>query len=229
MSVTPSTKVREVGPQQPARRLISRPFSAAHILIAVVVILAFVLNLLVLQDRSATTLIAVADSPLAAGSTVDPTDLRLIPVDSGFEALPDLITEEELARLDDWVLSRAVPAGGLLDWSALVESGSSSGLRSMSLPVPIEHAAGGSLVAGDRIDVIAIVDDSAVFVATDLEVLSVSEASASAIGSISGYHVVVGVEAEQALDLAGAMDAGSIEVVRSTGVEKFGDRGRDDS
>jgi Flp pilus assembly protein CpaB len=193
-------------------------------LIAVVVILAFVLNLLVLQDRSATTLVAVANRPLAAGSTIDPTDLRLVPVDSGFEALPELITEEELARFDGWVLSRAIPTGGVLDSSALVEPGSSSGLRSMSLPVEIEHAAGGSLVAGDRVDVISVVEGSALFVATDIEVLSVSETSSSAIGSISAYHVVVSVEGDQALELAVALDAGSVEVVRSTGAEEIGER-----
>lgn len=223
MTVRPSTNVREAGSPQPARRRIGRPLSAAHILIAVVVILAFVLNLLVLQDRSAITLVAVANSPLTAGSTIDPSDLRLVPVDSGFEALPELITEEELARLDGWVLSRAIPAGGVLDSSALVEPGSSSGLRSMSLPVDIEHAAGGSLVGGDRVDVISVVEGGALFVATDLEVLSVSETSSSAIGSISAYHVVVSVEADQALDLAVALDAGSVEVVRSTGAEEIGE------
>lgn len=224
MTVTPSTKVREAGPQQPARRRLGRPLSAAHILIAVVVILAFVLNLLVLQDRSATTLVAVADEPLAAGSIVDIAQLRLVPVDAGFEGLSELITDEELARFDGWVLSRSVPSGGLLDATALVEPGSNSGLRSMSLPVPVEHAAGGTLVAGDRVDVIWVVDGNARYVASDLEVISVAETSTSAISSISGYHIVVQVEADEALDLAGALDAGSVEIVRSTGAGEIGER-----
>ncbi|HEX6299840.1 MAG TPA: SAF domain-containing protein [Acidimicrobiia bacterium] len=227
MTVTPSTKVREVGSQKPARRRIGRPLSAAHIVIAVVVILAFVLNLLVLQDRGATTLVAIADEPLAAGSTLNADDLSLVPVDSDFEGLPELVTEDELGQLDGWVLSRGIPAGGLLDTSALIEGGSDSGLRSMSLPVPIEHAAGGTLVAGDRVDVISVVDTTARFVATDLEVLSVSESS-SAIGSISAYHIVVSVEADEALDLARALDGGSVEIVRSTGAEDIGQRTGDD-
>lgn len=228
MSVTPSTQVREVGPQKPARRRIGRPLSAAHIAIAVVVILAFVLNLLVLQDRSATTLVAVADEPLAAGSTIDANDLRLVPIDSDFEGLGELVTEAELGRLDGSVLSRAIPAGGVLDKSALIEGGSNSGLRSMSLPVPMEHAAGGTLVAGDRVDVITVVDAEARFVATHLEVLSVSESSSSAISSTPAYHIVVGVEADEALDLALALDAGSVEIVRSTGAEDIGQRAGDD-
>lgn len=222
MSVTPPTKVREVGPQKPARRRIGRPLSGAHILIAIVVILAFILNLLVLQDRNATSLVAVADEPLAAGSTIDRGDLRLVPVDTDFEGLEELVTEDELDQLEGWVLSRTIVSGGLLDASALVEPGSNSGLRSMSLPVPIEHAAGGTLVAGDRIDVISVVDGNAEFVATDIGVLSVSEPSSSAIGSISAYHIVVSVGGQEALDLAGALDAGSVEIVRSTGAEEIG-------
>jgi len=229
VSVTPSTRVRDVGTPKPARRRIGRPLSAAHILIAVVVILAFVLNLVVLQDRNAVTLVAVATEPLAAGSTIDRGDLRLVPVDSDFEGLSELVTEGELTRLDGWVLSRSITPGGLLDTSALVEPGATSGLRSMSLPVPVEHAAGGMLVAGDRIDVVSVVDGSARFVASDLEVISVSESSSSAIGSISAYHIVVSVEAQQALDLARALDAGSMEIVRSTGAEEIANRTGDDS
>jgi Flp pilus assembly protein CpaB len=227
VAATPTTKVREAGSQQPARRRLGRPLSAAHILIAVVVILAFVLNLLVLQDRSATTLVAVADEPLPAGSTIDVADLRLVPIDAGFEGLSELITEEDLAEFDSWVLARTIPSGGLLDTSALVEPGSNSGLRSMSLPVPVEHAAGGSLVPGDRIDVISVVDGSARYVVIDLEVISVSETSSSAIGSITAYHVVVNVEADEALDLAQALDAGSVEIVRSTGANQIGERAGD--
>lgn len=224
MAVMPSTKVREAGSQQPARRRLGRPLSAAHILIAVVVILAFLLNLLVLQDRGATTLVAVADEPLPAGSAVDIQVFRLVPVDSSFEGLSELITEEELTQLDGWVLARAIPAGGLLDTTALVEPGSNSGLRSMSLPVPIEHAAGGNLVSGDRVDVIWVVDGEARFVASDLEVISVSERSSSAIATISAYHIVVSVEADEALDLARALESGTVEIVRSTGAGQIGER-----
>lgn len=225
MSSTPSTTVREAGSHQPARRRIGRRLSTTHVLIAIVVILAFVLNLLVLQDRGDTTLVAMADEALPAGSTLDSDVLRLVPVDAGFEGLPGLIDESELAGLDGWVLARSIPAGGLLDSSALVEAGSGSGMRAMSLAVPEEHAAGGSLVAGDRVDVIAVVEDEASFIATDLEVVSVASESGS-IGEISEFHIVVNVEPEAALDLATALAAGPIEVIRSTGARPVaGDAG----
>jgi Flp pilus assembly protein CpaB len=197
------------------------------VLIAIVVILAFVLNLLVLQDRSATTLVAVANQRLVAGTPIDASSFRLVTVDSGFDGLSDLVTDEELAALEGWVLSRSIAEGGLIDHTALVEPGAGAGLRSMSLPVPVEHAAGGALVEGDRVDVISVIDGNAAFVAADLEVVAVSENPSGAIGSIGEYHVVVSVTADAALDLAAALDAGSVEIVRSTGAETIDPR-RDD-
>jgi Flp pilus assembly protein CpaB len=221
VTVSPSTERREAGSPQPARRRLGRRLSATHVVIAIVVILAFALNLLVLQDRSSTTLVAVADRALATGSVMDHTSIRLVPVDSDFEGLPGLVTEDDLGSLGDWVLARSVPAGGLLDRAALVRPGSGSGLRSMSLPVPVEHAAGGALVAGDRVDVIAVTDGVAGFVATDLEVISVSDIGSGAIGTISSHHVVVNVEPEQALRLAEALAAGPVEIVRATGADRI--------
>lgn len=93
----------------------------------------------------------------------------------------------------------------------------------MSLPVPVEHAAGGSLVAGDRVDVVSVVEGVAQFIATGLEVVSVSETGAGTIGSVTSHHVVVAVEAEDALRLAEALDADSMELLRSTGATELGE------
>ncbi|HJS72428.1 MAG TPA: hypothetical protein VJ858_06845 [Acidimicrobiia bacterium] len=196
-------------------------------LIAIVVILAFVLNLLVLQDRDGITMVAVADEALAVGAAIEPDVVRLVPIDSGFAGLSDLITEDELESREGWVLSRSLDAGGLIDETVLVQPGPGSGLRSMSLPVPIEHAAGGDLAAGDRVDVISVVDGVAEFIAVDLEVLTASQMPSGSIGSSSGYHVVVSVTSQDALELAAALDSGSIEVLRSTGAIAIGKVGDD--
>lgn len=225
MALSPSTETREAGSLPPSRRRFGRRLSASHVVIAIVVVLAFVLNLLVLHDRNSATLVAVASQPLAAGSALDPASLRLVPVDSGFEALPGLVTETQLEEMNGTVLSRSIPEGGLIERSALVAPGSAPGLRSMSLPVPVEHAAGGTLVAGDRVDVIAVTDGVAGFVASDLEVISVSERGSGGIGTVSGHHMVVAVDADQALALARALDVGSVEIVRSTGAEPVGGSG----
>ena len=225
MASSPSVRLREAGTSKPVRRAGGRRLSATHILIAIVVILAFVLNLLVLRDRSATTLIAVADRPLAAGSTFNTDGIRLVSVDADFEGLQHLVTEQDLRGLEGWVLERSIAEGELLDFSALVEPGASPGLRSMSVPVPVEHAAGGLLREGDRVDVISVVDGLASFVASDLEVLSVAESTGAAIGSTSGFHLVLAVDAKSALRLAEAIESGSIEVVRSTGAPAPGEGG----
>lgn len=221
MSLSPSTKPREAGSSQPVRRRLGRRLSATHVLIAVVVILAFVLNLLVLRDRSSTVLVAIANQPLTTGSVLSRDSLRLVPIDAGFEGLDQLVTEESIAEFDGWVLDRGIAALATIDRADLVAPGERLGMRSMSVPVAMEHSAGGSLVVGDRVDVISVDDGAASFVATDLEVTGVSDSEIGAIGANSSYHVVVAVTAQQALSLAEALDAGSLEIVRATGADQI--------
>lgn len=227
MTVSASKKLREAGSPKPVRRRITRRLSTTHVLIAIVVILAFVLNLLVLRDRSSESLVAVADRLLPAGSTFDSSSLRLVPVDSSFEGLPSLIDSDELSSFEGWIVDRSVPAGSLVEVDDLVEPSMGDGLRAMSLPIGIEHAAGGSLAPGDRVDVISVVDGEARFVAVDLEVTAVADDGGGSIGAVSQYHLVVSVDAEEALSLARALDVGSVEVVRSTGAAELDSEGRD--
>lgn len=221
MTNAPSTVSREAGTSQPARRPVKRRLSASHFLIALVVVLAFVLNFLALQDRSATTLVAVADRPITAGSAFSIDSVRLVPVSAGFEGIESLVQQARLSEFEGWVVERSIPEGGLLDQSALVEPGAPSGLRSMSLPIAVAHAAGGTIVAGDRVDVISVLDGSATYVATDIEVIGSSALDGGSFGSIGDYHIVVAVDAGQALDLAGALESGSLEIIRSTGAPRI--------
>ena len=221
MTLSPSTKQREAGSPKPARRRTGRRLSATHVLIAVVVILAFVLNLIVLQDRDATVLVAVADRPIATGSSLEPDSFRLVPIDANFDGLSGLLTEEEFDEYEGWVVVRPLAAGAVIDQSALGAPASTPGMRSMSLPVPVEHAAGGQMGPGDRVDVIAVEGGVAAYVASDLEVVSVSEDSGGGVGSIGSYHIVVNVTGDQALALAEALESDSIELVRSTGAAEL--------
>jgi Flp pilus assembly protein CpaB len=191
----------------------------SHLVIAAVAVLAFALNYLALQERDATVLVAVADRHLPAGVPVGVEDVRFVAVPSDFAGLPSLVTEDELASRGGWVLGRAIPGDGVIGEEALVKPGAPDGLRAMSIPIEVEHAAGGSLMAGDRVDVIATTDGEAVFVVTDVEVISVADTSAAAFGAIGSYHVVVAVDADQALHLASAIANGAIEILRSTGAE----------
>lgn len=211
-----STTTRDSGPSQSKRRRPRRRLSASHVLIGVVAILAFVLNLLVLQDRGSTVLVAVADGHMAEGSALAAESLRLVPVDAGFAALESMILEQDLIDLEGWVSTKSFEDGDLILNSEFIEPGTSSGMRTMSLPVDPEHAAGGTLVVGDRIDVISVVDGEARFVVANVRISGVASSESGSFSS-SSYYVVVAVDARQALLLAKALENGPLEVIRATG------------
>lgn len=219
MTLSPSTEVREAGPSRQPSRLPGRRLSATHVLLAIVVILAFVLNMLVLQDRGDTTLVAVASRPLAAGSALADGDIRLIPVSASFEGFEGLVTEEQVSGLTGNVLRSSFDEGELIRAAEIASPELRSGFRSMSIPIPIEHAVGGAIAVGDRVDVISVVDGASRYVAADLEVIGVSAGDGASIGISSSFHVVVAVNGEEALAIAGAIDSGALEIVRSTGAE----------
>ncbi len=221
---SPSAPTREAGTSQTKRRPTRRRLSTTHLLIAVVVVLAFVLNFLALQERNATISVATADGAISAGTPLSGDLIRFVPIAADFEGLPSLVVESDLAALGGWVVQRGLPDGGLLQRSMLAAPASPSGFRSMSIPVDVEHAAGGTLGAGDRVDVISVVDGEARYVATDVEVLTVSSPDGGGLGSFSSYHLVLAVDDEEALQLAKAIDSGSIDVIRSTGAPPV-DRG----
>jgi Flp pilus assembly protein CpaB len=230
VSSSPRTVAREAGTSKPAGRRIRRRLSGNHLLIALVVVLAFSLNYLALQDRGDQTMVAVADRPLVAGSVISASDLRFMSIDSDFGAIDSMITQSAAAAYDGWILQAAVAEGDLINPSALIEPGAPDGLRSMSIPIAVEHAAGGTLVAGDRIDVVSVVDGVAQFVAAGIELLGVSEDEGGSLGGLSSYHLVVAVDSDQALALAQAIESGSIEIIRSTGASDLaGEIGRNDS
>lgn len=211
-----STLAREAGTSRPPLRTARRSVSASHLLIAAVVVTAFVLNFLVLQQRDAVTYVAVADVPISAGSSLSVESVRMVPVSAEFEGLPSLIEESTLPAFAGWIVDRAMSEGELIEASSLAEPSAASGLRTMSLPVPVEHAAGGSIISGDRVDVIAVVDGAASYVVADVEVVAVSE-TVSGLGGAGEHHLVLAVSSDQALALAAALEAGPIDVVRSTG------------
>lgn len=86
---------------------------------------------------------------------------------------------------------------------------------------------GGDIAVGDVVDVIDVVDGSPTYVVAGVQVIDVaSEGSSrglSGSGGPGGYFVVVQVDADQALALAGAMEDGGVQVVRSTGAEPVAD------
>jgi Flp pilus assembly protein CpaB len=222
VSSAPSILTREAGTSSAAARKPRKRPALAHILIALAAVLAFGLNYLALQTRDAIVIVAVADSDFDAGSTVRTSAFRLEEVDADLPGIDGLLAEADIGSVDGWIVQHAMPEGSLVPMSALVPPATHAGLRLMSIPVTAEHAAGASITAGDRIDVISVVEGVPGFVAEALEVISVSDSDQGALSVGTGYFVVVAVDPGQALALAVAIDSGSLDLVRSTGAEAIG-------
>ena len=217
MTTSPSVIAREAGTSAPTARSGRHRPSLSHIAIALAALLAFGLNFLALQNRDATNLVAIAAGPIPEGAPFSSELVRLVPIAADFEGIGHLIAEADLGGLEGWIVGRSVAQDELIDRSIVIRPGARDGLRTMSIPVPVEHAAGATLVVGDRVDVISMVGEEPAFVAVDLEVVSIAETSQGALSGVGPYHVVVAVTSEDALALARAIADGSIEIVRSTG------------
>ena len=198
---------REAGTSSPPARPVRRRPSLSHILIAFTVLLAFGLNYLALQNRDAEVLVAVAAEPIAEGSVLTAEAVSLVPIAADFDAIDTLLAEDALGGMVGMIFARSVPDGALIEEAALVDAGVEDGHRAMSIPITVEHAAGARIVAGDRIDVITVVDGVARFVAADLAVIAHAEPDAGGL-SVGAYHLTVAVEEAEALALAEAIAAG---------------------
>ncbi|MGH3519840.1 MAG: hypothetical protein ACRDQ7_21110, partial [Haloechinothrix sp.] len=183
-------------PRPRGRPFLSR-FSAAHGLMVLSALLAFVLVAVITNDRREVVEVAVAREDIASGTRLAPGMFERVelPTDSGLAAR--LV---RFAELDDgaWHGARAIAAGDPLARSDVRSGGNGSGLRSVSIPVAREHAAGGDLVVGDLVDVIDVVDGTAGFVVTAAEVADVARPGSSggiSGGSLGEFFVVVLVDA----------------------------------
>lgn len=181
-------------------------------------LVAFVLIFAALRDRSETVQVVVARQPIPSATRVTPEMVRTVELPADSPVVPAMVELDDLSA-NEWVTTRSLAADEPITDQALAGDLPSNGLRAMSLPVPQEHAAGGDLRAGDRVDVLGVVEGGAVdYVATGIEVLAVTDARSGAVGSRpTEFAVTVAVDGTQARSLARALSAGDVEVVRSTG------------
>jgi pilus assembly protein CpaB len=188
-------------------------------------VLAFATNLVVLRNYDETRAVVVAAVDLPAGRLVESGHLRAVEVDVDDAIYSRLIPWTSAAALVGQVTSHPIGEGFLIGMSDVRDPSGPAGLRSMSVPIDAEHAVGGEVAAGDRIDLILVGDDGPRYVLASAEVLAVS--SIGDLGALASgdFYIVVAVDPEQALSVAEAIRDGRIEVVRSTGaapVEIFG-------
>ena len=210
------------------RRSVGERVTIGHVAPIVVGLVAALLVLLTLKDRSATTQVLVASREIPAGSAVTAANTHMVVMHSSDAALHTGLLGPS-ALNGSWVASSPIVAGDPITRSEVVNgSPGSEGLGAMSIPVPMSEADGGRLVVGDRVDVVAVDAGGVRYVAQDLRVVAVpSTSSGGALGattSNSNYYVVVAVDRPTALKVAAAVaatgvqgTAPSVQIVRSTG------------
>jgi len=215
--VTPAPKTAVYRP----RRL-----SAGSLVPVVLAVLAATFAYEALQDRAAMVEVPVASVPISPGSPVDAADTHLVRAHASDGALTaGLLAAGQLGR--GWTAEVRVGAGQPLTLSEVTKA-TTYGLGVMSVQVPLEHAAGGAIGAGDLVDVIAANGSGgAYYVAQGLRVLSVGPSSSGADvlgGGDQNYFIDVAVGKQTALRLTAVLGesslgggASTIEVVRSTG------------
>jgi Flp pilus assembly protein CpaB len=195
----------------PRRRLLAR-VPTTLILAVAAGLLAMVLYFGATASRSVSVLVAGRD--IQAGERLDPTDLRPASVSASPPVLATLLRPGEVSDADELVAGRTMAAGSLVARGDLVEAGGEGGPRAMSIPVDAEHAVGGQLKPGDRVDVIDATGPA--YVLADAEVLGVARPAKGALSPGRSHAVTVAVDPESALRLAAAIRGGKVEVVRAT-------------
>jgi Flp pilus assembly protein CpaB len=185
-------------------------------------LLAMLLVFSVLRERDTTSQAAVAGSEIRAGATIGRASFRLADVHVPSDVRGRLLDAASLARLRGWIATRTILPGELVSRGDLRPPAAPSALRAMSIPVEASHAVGGSLAAGDRVDVIQVDEDGrARYVVSGAQLLAVSRPESGVIGAASGASsITVAVDAHQALRLATAIRSQRFEIVRSTGAQE---------
>lgn len=209
-------------PVAPRRRKVRERVSLGHLFMIAAALLAFVLVVSVLQDRTLTTKVVVANTEILPGAEITPDLVSEVEIPADSDLVGAVATMSMIAA-GDVSAGQRLSVGDPITMTALTPDSSPSGLRAMSLPIDRVDAVGGDIRPGDRVDVIAVVSSTASYVAVDLEVLDTqsSEARTGALSSssLSTYFVTVSIDDATALELALALDIGTVRVLRSTGAE----------
>jgi pilus assembly protein CpaB len=183
-------------------------------------VLAFATNLVVLRNHDETRAVVVAARDVPAGRALTGSDLRSVEVDVDDQLFTTLIPWQESRTVLGQVAARAIGNGHIINNDDVRPASAPGGLRAMSIPIESEHAVGGALVVGDRIDLIAVDDAGPRYVLTDAEVVAIPGVDRGSFTGVGGFYLVVAVDPLQALAVAAAIRDGGIEVVRTTGADQ---------
>lgn len=221
MTATQTPPAESVGPAaswRASRRLAAR-VSTGHVLMVVCGVAAALLVFVAIRSADHTVQVAVAAEQLRAGQRIGATSFAYTPVHADDAVLATLIHPAAAEQLVGWIVTTAVEPGDLISRRMLRAPQAAAAQRAMSIPIAANRAAGGRLSPGDVIDVVEVLDGTARYVVTGVEVLEVHQGgqglAAAATGG--GFALSVAVDDASALRLSAAIEHGAIHIVRSTG------------
>lgn len=178
-------------------------------------LVAVVLNFAFLRSQQNTVNVAIAAEDIPAGARLETDMIGFTPVHAQSDVEDRMVGTGEMDGLIGMVVARSIPSGTLLSERDFVLP--SSTVRAMSIPVDPEHAVGGALRPGDRVDILQSADGAARYVLVGAEVLTVGDGTGGALGGAGRYAVTVALDAQSALEVAAALSEGTLDLVRSTG------------
>jgi pilus assembly protein CpaB len=202
------------------RREMSSRLSTGHLVMVLAGALGVLLTLTVLRSADDTRPVLVAARDLAPGTVINDASVHVARVHVDASVLATLVRAEQLVGMRGRVVTTTVREGELIARGAVSALDAHVATRIMSFPLARARAVGGKLTTGDRVDVLAVDHDSghAGYVVTDAEVVAVDGRSGGALsGASDDVTITLVVDQATAPELAAAIDAGTVMLVRSTG------------
>lgn len=206
----------------PRARRLARPrwANARTILGLVLFAAALLIGRSMLEGAKTTVQVWAAAQDLRQDETLDPAEL--VPAEVKLPADVAAAYAHASEDLQGAVLTRPVVAGELIPRAWLASGAAATAGRSMTIPVTPEHAVGGRLRPGDRVDVYATFDSGDVRARTALlvravEVLDVVETGGLVVGEEAVVGVTVAVTPSEATRLAFAIRTAELDVALVSG------------
>jgi Flp pilus assembly protein CpaB len=204
-----------------AARRVSQPgwLNVKTVLGVLLFAVAFAGGQRILTSAAQTTAVLAVVRDIPQDSTITSDDVRFVDVKLPSDLLGHYARSLEV--VDGATVTRALRAGELLPTGWVANQPAYPMQRSMTIPVAPEHALGGELSPGDRVDVFATFDSGDVRARTiplarGLEVTSVVTAG-GLVDEEAAVGVTVLVDRSLATSLAFAVRAGEVDLAKVNG------------
>jgi Flp pilus assembly protein CpaB len=173
-----------------------------------------------LADARDTVSVWAAASDLPRDIALGESDLVAVEVKLPPKLLARYLPVSE--NIQGEVLTRSIDAGELVPSGGVATGAGDSPGRAMTIPVSPEHALGGSLAPGDRVDVLATFDAGDVRARTvplvsDVEIIETVVAGGLVTGEEAVTGVTVAVAPKEAARLVFAIRTADIDLIRVEG------------